>query len=823
MKHNNPFRLIIIGAGGAIGLPASYLASMRNLKVVMIDSGSGAINNSTHTVHTSIVRPNRAIWPFSKVIESWRNNGPLDIRFSSGVVPFGLHSLLQSYCVSENRIRGMWKAFRTLGLESRAMYLNFDKEFGLIRLGGTGRGHMSSPLIADDSDLVLTLREKLKAFGVKSDILTDSKEIQDYIGPLPARHPELMVRYPEDFVLDLHQYKTKLLSKVYENDGTFLQDTVIGVERDSAGNVTTVITEKGQRIQTDAVFYAGGWKANAFLKSWLGINLNSHLGVATGVRFALPGHLVKRSIVCGSMFMAPGHDAYGNEITDIGQMFLVNVKDSSPSEKHRAQAVKRFYTYFDYKGDIPKLWNCVGRPITTTGLPFIERVAPNMVVALGPGMFGITAGAGLAQRGLELLLDNKTHPDHEFFERQSGWKIISSFLSENLTSKMPSVNQGSRPSSKSPRIIQIGKRGAMTGVLQQTLAQNHDFAVYGAREIDTVIQDIKIHPDAILLVASHGMQAKLPAQYGKDYTSANEAIEKVLAQAPCENLSGIIVISGGITKSALQKLMTLARNRRVRFIHIPGLATSMEVLLNAARSLLPNIGNPIRIIIEDTFNKAKRELPSAGGLQLLADMAKRFGEDRLLILVSDSNLHSELTSQYPDAAIKVAHTDNEIEKTSYQYPDFIPVLSRSHRIDAPYHYEHRLTLQENIFTITFEQSVTSRTKLVPPIQQVIQRLSSLPPGFSGTGVSSVLPSITFEPKSSFTTGLTSIITSLQNADAILAIQTRQAEPDQWLRKVLTDASGQLIGSKHAPSLSCCLRINAAIDGQPFSISLSRTT
>jgi glycine/D-amino acid oxidase-like deaminating enzyme len=64
------FCLTIIGAGGAIGLPASYLASLRGMKVVMVDSGSGAIDNSTHTVHTSIVRPNRAVWPFSKAVES---------------------------------------------------------------------------------------------------------------------------------------------------------------------------------------------------------------------------------------------------------------------------------------------------------------------------------------------------------------------------------------------------------------------------------------------------------------------------------------------------------------------------------------------------------------------------------------------------------------------------------------------------------------------------------------------------------------------------------------------------------------------------------
>jgi hypothetical protein len=208
---------------------------------------------------------------------------------------------------------------------------------------------------------------------------------------------------------------------------------------------------------------------------------------------------------------------------------------------------------------------------------------------------------------------------------------------------------------------------------------------------------------------------------------------------------------------------------------------------------------------------------------MLAQVATRFGTDRLLILVRDSSLQSELTNQYPNATIKVARNDNEIQRTSAQYLDLIPVFSCSHRIDIPYHYQHRLTIQEGTCTIILEQSVSSREKLVAPIEQVIRRLSSMPLNFSGTGVSSVLPSIAFEPNSSPTKGLTSIITSLQRADAIISIQTRHVERDQWIQKILTDASGQIIKSEHAPSSPSCLRINAAIDGQPFSISLNRTS
>lgn len=288
----------------------------------------------------------------------------------------------------------------------------------------------------------------------------------------------------------------------------------------------------------------------------------------------------------------------------------------------------------------------------------------------------------------------------------------------------------------------------MTSCLRQTLSQHYDFAAYGAREIAAVIQDIKTHQDTILLIASHGIQAKLPAHYGKDDISADEAIEKVLAEAPYQSLLGIIAISGAISRSTLLKLRTLASSREVRLIHLPSLATSMEVLLNAARSLLPVIKNPISIVIEDTFHKAKREIPIAGSLQLLASVERQFRAAGLLVLVSDSNSLNEITSQYPDATCRVAHTDSEVQSTSLEYSELIPVVSRSHRIDVSYRYQHRFTLHEMTFTIIFKQSVTNRSVLVPPVQQVIQRHPSLPLRRSGASVSSLAPRIIFEPKSS---------------------------------------------------------------------------
>lgn len=61
--------------------------------------------------------------------------------------------------------------------------------------------------------------------------------------------------------------------------------------------------------------------------------MSSHLSLALGLRFKLPNHMVDRSIVCGSVFTAPGYDQSRNPITDIGQMFLTDVMDTYLGKK----------------------------------------------------------------------------------------------------------------------------------------------------------------------------------------------------------------------------------------------------------------------------------------------------------------------------------------------------------------------------------------------------------------------------------------------------------------------------------------------------------
>lgn len=732
-----------------------------------------------------------------------------------------MHSALQSLFVSDDQVQKMWAAFRRLGLESRQLYLDLNNEFGPIFHECSGRGHLASPLIQDDNNSVLTLRDQLNAFNVSSEIVRNSTDIQDFVGKLQVRHPELMVKYPEDFVLDLHRFKSGILESVKDNSIT-LCDSVTSIEQDLKGNVIAVVTAKGQRIKTDFVLYAGGWRANMFLKKTLGINLNYHLNVAAGVRFLLPGHMVDRSIVCGPMFLAPGFDNSRNPTTDIGQMFLVNFTEPYPRRKHLEQALARLHTYFKYDGDILKIWNCVGRPITTTGMPFIEKVAPNMVIALGSGMFGVSIGPGVAKRALDVLLHDKTHADHTIFARKTGGEIIRSFVNETLSPSKPSEESDKRPPRKHQRVIQLGKRGAMTGVLQESFGRHHDFAVYASREIDALVQDIRTHPNSILVVASHGSQAKLPVHYRPGYIYADQAIEKILV-GPDMEVAAVILISGGIPKSKIKDLQSLATQSGTRLLYFPGLAIGMEVVSNAARALLVGVHNPHRIVIEDTFHRDKRETPSSGNYGLLAEVVRRFGSEHLLILIDEAHPKAELQEQYPCSTFRTAKTDEDVRKYAREFSGLIPLIIRSHRINIPYRYQHTFTIRDNNYMVTFEQRVNNRKELVPAINAVLERVECLPPGFSCSKLSEVLPTVPFRTGASLLDGLKYIILALHEAKIITLVAFRHAPSTPFLKELLSSLSHPTTRIYCDPALPHTLHVEGNINGQSFYITFNQLT
>lgn len=780
----------------------------------MIDDGTAALNHSTHTIHTSIVRPHRAVWPFGKALTSWFQGGPFDVQVTPSVLPFIMHSALRSLCDSEIKVHTMWRAFRRLGCESRQLYLDLNHKLGPIFIGKSGRGHLASPLVEGDKDSVLGLHEKLVKLGVESHLLTDKRDIQQYVGDLPVQAADLIATYPEDFVLDLPRFKASILDAVKSPDNIRLQETVEAIDRDSNGTVVTLTTKGGKRIHTDALLYAGGWRATGFLKRCFGIDLRYQLCVAAGVRFAVPGHLIHRSIVCGPMFLAPGTNASGQPATDIGQMFLVNNTSPHPLERHLNQAVARFRTYFDHRGEVTDVRNCVGRPITASGLPFLERIAPNVVAALGPGMFGVSVAPGLAKRALDMLLENKIHPDHGFFERKSLWQVIPYMIPANLT-----LRKRRSAESVLPRVIQLGRRGAMTRALQESLAVQHDFTVHSARDIKGVVQDIRASPGATIIVATHGSQAKLPVHYGQNYLHADQAL-RLLLQYDDLQMSAVITISGGIPKDALRELQLLARTRGIRFIYLPGLATSMEALLDSTRSLLACVARPDKITLQDTFHRGKKEMPSAGTSQALGAVAKRYGSEQLLILLDGQGDETKMGDEYPGSIVRRTDGEDSIQRCGRAFSKLIPVVVRSDRIDVPYRYQHRFAIEQGSLVVALEQKLSDRAQLLTPVHEVIRSVPSLPPGFSGTGLSLIIPSIAFRTGGAgLLDGLKSIVLSLHEANVVHRILSRSPSPSVEMEGLLRRQSGRAMSFNTSPSLACSLRVEAGIDGQDFSVSV----
>lgn len=817
-RHPEKPTLIIIGGRGAIGTPASYLATRKQFRVIVVDDGVAAFDNSTHTVHTSIVRPNRAIWPFMQAMKSWHQGGPLDIRLSPAIFPFGWQSFLQSYLVSENAVRRMWEACRALAFESRRMYAEIEAELGLIKLGASGRAHLSSPMISSDRGVVLTLKDKLEAVGVQSEVVEESNQIQSYVGDLTVRFPEIMVKYPEDFVLDLHKYKSQIWKKVSENDGICVHERAVGFDVGTNGHINAVLTNKGTRIEGDFVLCTAGWRAKELLSKTIGLDLNGDLTVAAGVRFKLPKKMVNRSVVCGPMFLAPGRDSNGVECTDVGQMFLINFEDTATSQKHLSQAVERFHTYFDYKGDIGKVWNCVGRPITPSGMPFIERVCPNMVVALGAGMFGASIGPGLAKRSLELLCEGREHSHHSVFQRRNTWDIAHSYLETHLknTGDEPLSVQSHAGENTTPRIIQIGRRGSMTKAIANNLSSSFHLTVCGASDVEGILTELKNNPQSVVLVASHGSGAKLPPHYDGGYIRAEEILQQILLEEKVP--MGIVVISGGIDPRRLQYLVTKAKQRSVRFVVLPSLATSMEMLVNACRGLLKKTINPRAIFVEDTFHEGKKEVPSSGSLQILKEFGDAIGWSRILIVTTDELVTTELARKYPHSKVILEKDHNQLEKYYNEVSDFVPIIVKSQRLPVEYVYAHRVSFQGDDLQITLEQRVTERDELIPPLKAVLSTLSSLPHDFTGTGISSVIAfpdynigDVSLRQMAAF------IIESLAKSNSITRVYIPM---ENGFDGILTPTFFKIVpeDSVHrVPSPS--LEIHSLVNGQPFQINI----
>lgn len=781
----------------------------------MVDDEASALDSSTHTAHTSIVRPNAAVWPLEKAIKSWVFGGPFDIRSSADVIPFLAQSALESVLISDEQFRAMWGAFRRLGMQSRQMYVDFDRDFGPIFTERTGRGHLASPLVPGDQETVSGLRDQLNRLNVESDVVTNASEIQSYVGKLEVRHPQLMVRYPEDLVLDLGKFKRGILQSVDQRGCALVRDTVTALERNSRGGVTTVLTSTGRRIKTGLVLYAGGWRAKPFLKKNLGVNLNSHLNVAAGVRFLLPGHLVDRSIVCGPMFLAPGFDSLGNPITDIGQMFLVNFTSPYPSRRHLKQALERFHTYFNYDGDISRVWNCVGRPISTTGMPFIEKVAPNMVIASGTGMFGVSVGPGVAQRALELLFYNKLHDDHLQFARKSAWEVIETFVKHKYCPAGKTGSEaGETAKSRTPRIIQVGRRGAMTAVLAKSFAQKFDFAVYSARDLQGLVQDVERNPGSVVLVASHGSLAKLPAHYDTQYIHADWTIDTIL-KSSIARPAAIVLISGGVPKPKIEETASLATQKGVRFLYLPGLATSMETVSNASRAVMAGIEFPTKIVIVDTFHSGKKEVPSAGTHGLLRQVARRYGSERLMILAGLGYSAEELQKSYPASIVQVGVAGEKVEQLTQQMPTRIPVFVQSRRLDVPYRYQHIFAIHAEGSRITIEQAVHDRAQLVPAVQAVLGEIPRLPPGFSCASLSGVLGAMTFRPGSSTVDAFMGIVQTLERNRVVTRLSVPPKSLSPQLSELVKALHKSRIRFETDASLSNLIQVEAKINGQSF--------
>jgi hypothetical protein len=330
----------------------------------------------------------------------------------------------------------------------------------------------------------------------------------------------------------------------------------------------------------------------------------------------------------------------------------------------------------------------------------------------------------------------------------------------------------------------------------------------------------------VLLVASHGPHAKLPAHYGANYVCANDAISAIFSASELETqaLAGIVVVSGGIPKPTIDDLAQRAKTRGIGFVYLPSLATSVVVLLNAVRTLIAALHHAkspaTLIVIEDTFHREKKEMPSMAHGQLLAVALDRFGDEGVLILVGDEAIRQRLSSQYPRTVVEVARSDDEIESARKQYPRLVPVVSKSFRVNEPYRLQHRFTLRDKDITVTLEQSLTDRKQLVPLAREAIEKLASAPPGFCAMDAVELSQALDFEPTPSLITGVISIIDCLASTKNITRVRVGYGSQDPLIASLLAALSRKELRFERSQELSCNIHVSFVVNRQDFSIYVS---
>jgi D-amino-acid dehydrogenase len=399
-------RVLVLGAG-IIGLSSAWHALRRGFQVTVVDRGDSprdgcSFGNAGMVVpsHFIPLAAPGVVWQGLKWM--WNPESPFYIRprLSPSLLAWGWRFWRAS---SPRRVEAAAPLLRDLNFASRDLYEQWAADadsgpgdFGLERNGllmlcRTGAGFEEEARFA----------ERANGLGVPARVLD--------AGAARAMEPGLeldiegAVFFPKDAHLDPNRLMAGLESRCRAMGAEFhFRTEVTGFGRDGV-RLGSVFTSGGELEADQVVLAAGSW--SPLVARNLGLGLPMQAGKGYSLTLEKPR---KRLSLCSILTEARvAVTPMGGRLRVGGTMELSGLNESVAQSRVRG-IVRSFCGYYpdftelDFSSIEP--WRGL-RPCTPDGLPYLgrSRKVPNLVVATGHAMMGLSLGPVTGKIAAELL------------------------------------------------------------------------------------------------------------------------------------------------------------------------------------------------------------------------------------------------------------------------------------------------------------------------------------------------------------------------------------------------------------------------------------
>lgn len=410
-----PRDVCIIG-GGIIGLCSAHALAERGDRVTVIDR-HGPERDGCSYGNAGLIVPSHFVPLAAPGMVAlglkwmWNPESPFYIRprWSGDLIGWAWRFW---QAANPDHVARSSPLLRDLNLASRACYEQFATQFG-ESFGFAQRGLLMLCQTQKALDEEAHTAQVAWKLGMSADVLTSAQAAA--LDPDVSMDIVGAVRFPLDCHLVPYLFMKRLQQSLEDRGVTFRWETgVTGWRRAGAqsgrsataresGPLAAVQTTQGEIAADEFVLCGGSWSAEMVRP--LGLRLPMQAGKGYSLTLPSPPQLprIPAIFVEARVAVTPmnGSLRFG------GTMEIAGLDESITARRVRGiiRAVPRYYPAFDEKdfAAIPP-WGGL-RPCSPDGLPYLgrTRVAPNLMIATGHAMMGLSLGPVTGQIVAQLL------------------------------------------------------------------------------------------------------------------------------------------------------------------------------------------------------------------------------------------------------------------------------------------------------------------------------------------------------------------------------------------------------------------------------------